>query len=124
MNASNSYLQTLQSVDVRLKRQIYGLEEADIIPADKASSKIKGDSQDSQASAASGKTGPGGASAHVNGGIGKLDIGWLNSRSGRVGRDMEAELWAEAKGFLEKVLAEQTDGQKSHPPDEDVVMGT
>ncbi len=32
---------------------------------------------------------------------GKLDIGWLNSRSGKVGRDYEAELWEKARGFLE-----------------------
>jgi hypothetical protein len=35
--------------------------------------------------------------------MGKLDIGWLNSRSGRVGRDMEAELWERAREFLEGV---------------------
>lgn len=34
--------------------------------------------------------------------LGKLDIGWLNSRSGRVGRDMEAELWEKARIFLEE----------------------
>ena len=37
------------------------------------------------------------------GGTGKLDIGWLNSRSGKVGRDNEAELWRKARGFLEDV---------------------
>lgn len=37
------------------------------------------------------------------GGTGKLDIGWLNSRSGKVGRDNEAELWAKARKFLEGV---------------------
>jgi hypothetical protein len=30
-------------------------------------------------------------------------VGWLNSRSGKVGRDMEAELWSKAKSFLETV---------------------
>jgi hypothetical protein len=46
----------------------------------------------------------GGAAAEgsvVEGGMGKLDIGWLNSRSGRVERDMEAELWERARVFLE-----------------------
>jgi hypothetical protein len=33
--------------------------------------------------------------------LGNLDIGWLNSRSGRVERDMEAELWEKARTFLE-----------------------
>ena len=39
--ASDSYLRTLQTVDVGLRRQIYGLEEADIIPADKAKKPTK-----------------------------------------------------------------------------------
>src|SRR4051812_40655572 len=38
---SNTYLKTLQSVDVRLRRQIYGLEEAKIIPAEKTKAKEK-----------------------------------------------------------------------------------
>lgn len=39
----------------------------------------------------------------LEGGTGKLDIGWLNSRSGKVGRDNEAELWRKARSFLENV---------------------
>lgn len=39
---SNTYLRTLQSVDVRLRRQIYGLEEADIIPGEKSKPKTDG----------------------------------------------------------------------------------
>lgn len=34
-----------------------------------------------------------------------LDIGWLNTRSNKVGRDMEAELWEKAKVFLEDMDA-------------------
>jgi Mediator complex protein len=48
-----------------------------------------------------GKTGPEAQATLADGGMGKLDIGWLNSRSGRVGRDMEAELWEKARTFLE-----------------------
>ncbi|RFU35754.1 hypothetical protein B7463_g626, partial [Scytalidium lignicola] len=124
-NASNSYLKTLQSVDVRLKRQIYGLEEADIIPVDKSNAKSKSETQDSQASTTLGKASQNTTTttAHVDGSLGKLDIGWLNSRSGRVGRDMEAELWTEAKDFLEKVQAKQKEDQRLGNRDEDVVMG-
>lgn len=67
-----------------------GLEEADIILGDKK-----------------GKDGPEGKAGGkdekdtVEGGMGKLDIAWLNSRSGKVGRDNEAELWAKARRFLE-----------------------
>jgi hypothetical protein len=78
-------LKTLQSIDVGLHRQIYGLEEAGIIPAEKAEKPKK----DGKASTAAEPAGADVAS------MGKLDIGWLNSRSGRVGRDMEA------RGFLE-----------------------
>ncbi|KUJ21365.1 uncharacterized protein LY89DRAFT_549535, partial [Mollisia scopiformis] len=98
-NASNSYLKTLQKVDIGLKRQIYGLEESNIIPPEKA--KRGRDGQDGSGmgglrSAAAPAEPPSGES-----GMGRLDIGWLNSRSGRVGRDMEAELWDKAKVFLE-----------------------
>lgn len=92
-SASESYFSTLQSLDVGLRRQILGLEESDILPADKA----KKDKLVNEF----GKTGPEAQSTLADGGMGKLDIGWLNSRSGRVGRDMEAELWEKARTFLE-----------------------
>ena len=33
----------------------------------------------------------------------KIDVGFLNSRSGTVGRDMEAELWKKAREFLDEL---------------------
>lgn len=104
-DASNSYLKTLQSVDVRLRRQILGLEEADIIPADKAKSKkekVVVEAVDTRRLAIPGNmAGNKADDAIAEGGMGNLDIGYLNSRSGRVGRDMEAELWAKSRKFLE-----------------------
>ncbi|KAH6720178.1 mediator complex protein-domain-containing protein [Leptodontidium sp. MPI-SDFR-AT-0119] len=104
--ASESYLTTLQKVDVILRRNIYGLEEANIIPADKKKRK-----EAAAGSAMGGKPAP---EVEAAGGdvasLGKLDIGWLNSRSGRVGRDMEAELWEKARGFLEGLEAEGKGG--------------
>jgi len=100
-NTSNEYLKTLQSVDVRLRRQVYGLEEAGIIPAEKAKPKSKEGPELVGGMSMGGKD-----KEEVSvgeGGMGKLDIGWLNSRSGRVGRDMEAELWDRARGFLEGI---------------------
>lgn len=103
---SNTYLRTLQSVDVRLRRQIYGLEEADIIPGEK--SKPKGDGQESTAGGMAAMMAGQGAGAKEetlisvgDGGMGKLDIGWLNSRSQSVDRNMEGELWSKARAFLE-----------------------
>jgi hypothetical protein len=101
-SASESYLNTLQSIDIGLKRQILGLEESDILPTDKA----KKDKQINEF----GKTAPVGETTIADGGMGKLDIGWLNSRSGRVERDMEAELWEKARTFLERLEKGRSDG--------------
>jgi hypothetical protein len=131
---TNTYLKTLQSVDVRLRRQIYGLEEANIIPAvltkiqkkathgfvkdmedglSEAQKKKKREEDDSKDEAR--------AQLHLHeGGMGKLDVGWLNSRSGKVGRDMEAELWEKSRIFLEGVggtTGEDQKGGKSEDQD-------
>ncbi|PMD34283.1 hypothetical protein L207DRAFT_375940, partial [Hyaloscypha variabilis F] len=101
-SASGAYLSTLQTLDVNLRRQILGLEEADILPADKG----KKDKQVNEF----GKTAPAAEATIADGGMGKLDIGWLNSRSGRVERDMEAELWEKAKTFLERLEKGKSNG--------------
>ncbi|RDL40771.1 Uncharacterized protein BP5553_00750 [Venustampulla echinocandica] len=103
--ASNAYLRALRTVDVGLKRQIYGLEEADIIPAEKTKAKGK-QTDDGPAMGSARATVPTEATV-AEGGMGKLDIGWLNSRSGRVERDMEAELWGKARGFVEGLEGSQ-----------------
>jgi hypothetical protein len=123
---SNAYLRTLQSVDVRLRRQIYGLEEEDIIPAEKGKMKSNegqdgilggvGSSMANQGAAGKEET----QISVGDGGMGKLEIGWLNSRSGRVGMAMEAELWEKAKGFLEGI--EKTAEGGTHEREEDYDM--
>ena len=35
------------------------------------------------------------------GGLGNLDVGWLNSRNDKVGKEMELALWASARGLVE-----------------------
>lgn len=93
-HATDSFVTTLHSVDVHMKRQIMALEEAGIVNLT---------TQQSQAGVpkAGVKAEP---SLRPNGvgAVGSLDVGWLNSRSTRVERDMEAELWGEAKTMLEK----------------------
>ncbi|KAE8443770.1 hypothetical protein EG329_001364 [Mollisiaceae sp. DMI_Dod_QoI] len=116
-HASNSYLKTLQTVDVGLRRQIYGLEEANIIPAEKA--KKGKDGQDGSTMGGL-KTAAAAEPSSGDSGMGKLDIGWLNSRSGRVGRDMEAELWEKAKGFLEDLEKGKGDGAAHEEKDVDM----
>lgn len=50
-----------------------------------------------------------------NGGLGNLDVGWLNARAGDVGRRMEAEVLARVRGILEGVgkeaIEEEEDGE-------------
>ncbi|KAJ6788146.1 hypothetical protein PWT90_03247 [Aphanocladium album] len=87
--STDAFLTALHDIDVRMKRQIMGLEEAGIINLSAAS---RGD-PNAQAKAS---LKPNGLGA-----VGNLDVGWLNSRSTKVERDMEAELWDKAKKILE-----------------------
>jgi len=120
-SASNSYLKTLQTVDVGLRRQIYGLEEADILTLEKSKKAKEGH----DGPTGFGKAAPMAEPTIADGGMGKLDIGWLNSRSGRVGRDMEAELWEKAKMFLEGLEKEKSNGAGQQADiDHDEDMGT
>jgi hypothetical protein len=89
-SATDSFLTALHAVDVKMKRQIFALEEASIVnlaPPQRHEN-----------------NGPIMASQKPNGvgAVGNIGAGWLNSRGTRVERDMEAELWDKAKGFLKK----------------------
>lgn len=86
--ATDTYLKDLHSVDVRLKRQIKGLDDAGVINAEPETEE-EGDK---------GKQVPETKS-------GAIDVGWLNTRSNKVGRDMEAELWEKARNFLDDLEA-------------------
>ncbi|KAL7929813.1 mediator complex domain-containing protein [Trichoderma chlorosporum] len=88
--ATDTFLDTLHSIDVRMKRQILALEEAGIVnlstgPRQRHNASVKPSLK------------PNGMGA-----IGNLDVGWLNSRSTKVERDMELELWRSARELLEK----------------------
>ncbi|KFX94267.1 hypothetical protein V490_04431 [Pseudogymnoascus sp. VKM F-3557] len=91
--ATDTYLKDLHSVDVRLKRQIKGLDDAGVIKAEPETEE-EGDK---------GKQAP----ETKNGAI---DVGWLNTRSNKVGRDMEAELWEKARSFLDGLEAKKSGG--------------
>jgi hypothetical protein len=92
--ATSQYFALLSSIDVRLRRQVYALEEAGIIAPDSAASRA-GDTT------AAGGAGAGAATGAVN----PLEISWLNSRKDTVGKDKEAELWAGAREFVAKARA-------------------
>lgn len=89
-SATDSFLTTLHNVDVLMKRQIMSLEEAGIV-------NLSGTARQEPGAAAKASLKPNGTGA-----IGNLDVGWLNSRSTRVERDIEAELWNRAKSLLER----------------------
>lgn len=113
--ATSQYFTLLSSIDVRLRRQIYALEEADIIPAEAASKDSQSSAAVPSAFAALGNmpTAPvskqvgGSKSAITGGGLGSLDVGWLNSRNDNVGKEMQAELWEEAQQYVEKLVEEK-----------------
>ncbi|KAI5458518.1 mediator complex, subunit Med11 [Mariannaea sp. PMI_226] len=88
--STDSFLTTLHTIDVKIKRQIMALEEAGIVNLSNPQR------QD--------PNGPSKPSLKPNGvgAVGNLDVGWLNSRGTRVERDMEAELWSKAKDILAK----------------------
>ncbi|PLB45174.1 hypothetical protein P170DRAFT_429864 [Aspergillus steynii IBT 23096] len=86
--ATSQYFALLSSIDVRLRRQVYALEEASILAPDSTSSRA-GDTA--------------GTSGAAAGASNPLDISWLNSRKDTVGKDKEAELWAAARGFVEQI---------------------
>lgn len=132
MTATSKYFALVSSLDVRLRRQIYALEEDDILPAEL----IENEAQTNTAippgvsATAGGSTGPvsrrlgSGKGAITGGGLGSLDVGWLNSRNDRVGKEMEAKLWYQAREFVQTV---QKDTARQEPESdtqtgEDVAM--
>ena len=109
---TRAYYTGLQTVVARLRRQAYALEEAGIIAAEAPSLSAGAQQRQRSPTAARG----GGQSAAVpfqegdritNGGLGNLDVGWLNSRGNKVGAEKEAELVEEAKELLEDTLAQE-----------------
>jgi len=77
------------------------LEEAEIIVPGRAKTE-----PEPELNARGQPTNPGEQRKTIELGLANLDVGWLNSRSGHVGREMEAELWARAKLFFEELLEE------------------
>ncbi|ATY63683.1 Mediator complex, subunit Med11 [Cordyceps militaris CM01] len=90
--STDSFLTALHDIDVRMKRQIMALEEAGIIDLGSGASRAE------PHAATKASLRPNGVGA-----VGSLDVGWLNSRSTKVERDMEAELWDKAKKLLESL---------------------
>ncbi|KAK7934669.1 hypothetical protein PG985_000164 [Apiospora marii] len=95
----DQFVRTLRSVDVRIKRQVLGMEEDGIVKL--------GSNRDGGGESKSKSLQPDG-----HGRIGGVDAGWLNSRSNKVERDMEQEIWGEIES-LTALLVEGSGGVKS-----------
>ena len=116
-SAASQYFTLLSSIDVRLRRQIYALEEAEIIGTDPpakesaaaaAAHSVFGEvASNTVSSQTASQTAPENASTTTHN-LGNLDIGWLNSRNDKVGKQMEAELWAKASEFVKRLESEKT----------------
>lgn len=96
-DSMDAFVTTLHYIDVHLKRQILGLEEAGIIDL----------SNDADASRDKSDVRP-----TALGTVGGLDMGWLNSRGDRVEREMDGELWQKGRRFLEGVKGEGQAAEK------------
>lgn len=96
-NATAQYFSLLSSVDVRLRRQIYALKDAEILPAEAASRESRAQLANHPQNATMASV----PNAKQTGGLGNLDVGWLNSRNDNVGKEMEAELWEQVSRLVE-----------------------
>ncbi|KAL8672947.1 MAG: hypothetical protein Q9168_002622 [Polycauliona sp. 1 TL-2023] len=111
--ASSRYFSLLSSIDVRLRRHISALEDAEITPSETAAK----DSQSTKDMSAvnipmsTGLPPRPGRDTITNGGMGNLDVGWLNSRNNNVGREMEASLWKDAHDLVETTLETKNRGE-------------
>ena len=96
-------------MDVNLRRQIYALEEAEILPAEAVTREsptslaVHSASQAKSSGSSLSKFVGGNKSAITPGGLGHLDVGWLNGRNDNVGKEMKSELWGEAENFVHKL---------------------
>ena len=130
--SASQYFQTLSSLDVRLRQEINALKEADILPSEskyrdtaisnaQASIPSMTAMQQNAMQQGANRQGVPRRGVITGGGLGSLDIGWLNSRNNNVGKEMEAELWEEAQKRVEKLTPpittadRETDGGSTNP---------
>jgi len=101
-----AYYTGVQAAIAKLRRQAYALEEAGVISAEAPTLGANPQQRQPNAMGASDRNAPAAGSVQevgkiTNGGLGNLDVGWLNSRGNKVSAEKEAELVAEAKILLQ-----------------------
>ena len=107
--ASTNYFSTLSEIEVRLRRQVYALEEAGLVEP--------GEEKDAKAARAMGASNVGRT------GVGPLDPSWLNARADNgVEFAMRKELVKQAKDFLERVQSAEVKEQAEGSDTENVKM--
>lgn len=107
-SATTQYFTLLSSIDVHLRRSIYALEEANILPAEGSSKENQTPMPAVPASTGSSlvpsaqhpKQIGNSKVAITGGGLGSLEVGWLNSRNDKAGREIEKDTWQEVERFL------------------------
>lgn len=107
--ATSQYFALLSSIDVRLRRQVYALEEAGILDAEAVSANtgsFRGDAAGGAGAGSNAAAGGGGAGGAGAGQFSPLEISWLNSRKDTVGKDKEAESWAAARELVKRLQTE------------------
>jgi hypothetical protein len=104
---TSEYFTLLSAIDVRLRRQIMALEEANILMPEHTarSGQAEKESQQSNLKVPGATESAKEGSKVSQGGLGGLDVGWLNSRKDVNGKEMEKELWARARELLEEEMA-------------------
>ena len=111
-SAASSYFQTLSAIDVNLRREVNALEAANIIPGEADSKGSQRRPEIPPAVATTGGLDPqtfrqSGVRRNpiTGGGLGSLDVGWLNSRNDNVGKDYEAGIWEDTLRYVEDFSA-------------------
>ena len=101
--ASNSSFSMLSNIDVGLRRNVYALEEAGLIPT--------GDPhRDGKRGAAAVHSDESRTAGNRNNGL--LDSSCLNAQSSESGsKEMDQEIWSDARKFVESVQAKHADKQ-------------
>ena len=104
---ASSYFAILSSLDAQLRRQILALEEASILTSEATSKHGQGKQLSSPDRPSLGGRSTillpksSGKGTIIGGGLGSLDIGWLNSRNNHTGQHREMELLEEAQRLVE-----------------------
>jgi hypothetical protein len=106
---TKNYYTHLQAVVARLRRHAYALEEAGIIAPEAPVLSTGGQERQPvpgqvQQRGQMNTAQPQESERIVNGGLGNLDVGWLNSRGNKVGAEKESEMIEDAKKLLEVAI--------------------